>query len=151
MYPDGMLHQPSTIHIIPYKGWTKVSTSLEMVNNDPFTRHAPNYDILFDSPIEVGNQDVFGFDAAGVKYEVAMCGGGNYDKERLKKDMAKIVEAGNSHFTAKTPISIMFLSYIIISRGGGGLEHLSSTVLGASRDAYATESRLSKLFKPGCT
>ncbi|MGN6180658.1 MAG: M61 family metallopeptidase, partial [Mucilaginibacter sp.] len=36
MYPEGMLQHPSTIHIVPYKGWTKVSTSLEMVNNDPF-------------------------------------------------------------------------------------------------------------------
>jgi predicted metalloprotease with PDZ domain len=44
IYPEGMLHQPSTIHIIPYKDWTKVSTSLPMVNNDTFTRHSPNYD-----------------------------------------------------------------------------------------------------------
>src|SRR5665213_2622119 len=37
MYPDKMLHLPSTIHIEPYKGWTKVSTSLDAVNGDPFT------------------------------------------------------------------------------------------------------------------
>src|ERR1700744_4113875 len=92
MYPDGMLNNPSTIHIIPYKGWTKISTGLETVNNDPFTLHAPNYDILFDSPIEVGSQDVFGFKAAGVNYEVCMYGGGNYDREKLKKDMARIAE-----------------------------------------------------------
>ena len=91
MYPDKMLHQPSTIHIIPFKGWNTVSTSLEEVYGDPFTRYAPDYDTLFDSPIEVGNQDVFGFDVAGVKYEIAMCGGGNYDKERLKKYFAKIL------------------------------------------------------------
>src|ERR1700761_5480511 len=47
LYPDKMLHEPSTVHIIPYKGWTTVSTSLEMVNVDAFTRTAPNYDILF--------------------------------------------------------------------------------------------------------
>ena len=41
MYPDGMLHQPSTVHIIPYKGWTTVSTSLEAVNGDRFTVYAP--------------------------------------------------------------------------------------------------------------
>ena len=64
-YPAGMLHHPSTIHIMPYKGWNKVSTSLDMVNGDPFTLQVSNYDILFDSPIEVGNQDVFDFDVAG--------------------------------------------------------------------------------------
>jgi predicted metalloprotease with PDZ domain len=138
MYPDKMLHEPSTIHIIPYKGWTSVSTSLEMVNGDPFTRHAPNFDILFDSPIEVGNQDIFGFDAVGVKYEVCMVGGGNYDKERLKKDMAKIVEQETAVYGENPNKHYVFIVHNY-ARGGGGLEHLSSTTLGASRDNYATE------------
>lgn len=139
MYPEGMLHQPSTIHIIPYQGWTKVSTSLEMVNNDAFTLHSPDYDILFDSPIEVGNQDVFGFNAAGVKYEVAMYGSGSYDKERLKKDMAKIVEQETAVYGENPNKHYVFIVHNY-ARGGGGLEHLSSTVLGASRDAYASET-----------
>ncbi|GAC1305714.1 MAG: PDZ domain-containing protein [Mucilaginibacter sp.] len=138
MYPDKMLHEPSTVHIIPYKGWDKVSTSLDMVNNDPFTRQAPNYDILFDSPIEVGNQDVFGFDAAGVKYEVAMCGGGNYNKEKLKTDMAKIVEQETAIFGENPNKHYVFIVHNY-ARGGGGLEHLSSTVLGASRDSYTSD------------
>jgi len=138
IYPEGMLNQPSTIHIVPFGGWDKVSTSLEMVNNDPFTVQAPNYDILFDSPIEVGNQDVFGFEAAGVKYEVAMYGGGSYDKERLKKDMAKIVEQETAIYGENPNKHYVFIVHNNF-RGGGGLEHLSSTVLGASRDAYSTE------------
>jgi len=138
MYPDGMLMHPSTIHIIPYKGWSKVSTSLDMVNNDPFTLHSPNYDILFDSPIEVGNQDVFGFDAAGVKYEVAMYGGGTYDKERLKKDMPSIIEREAAIFGENPNKRYVFIVHNH-ARGGGGLEHLSSTVLGASREAYSSE------------
>ncbi len=139
IYPDKMLHSPATVRIIPYKGWTKVSSSLEMVNNDPFTRHSPSYDILFDSPIEIGNQDVFGFDAAGVKYEVCMVGGGNYDKERLKTDMAKIVEQETKVFGENPNKHYVFIVHNAL-RGGGGLEHLSSTTLGASRDNYATEN-----------
>lgn len=139
LYPDGMLMHPSTIHIVPYKNWDKVSTSLEMVNNDPFTRTAPNYDILFDSPIEVGNQDVFGFKAADVDYEVAMYGGGNYDKERLKKDMAHIVELETAVYGENPNKHYTFIVHNY-SKGGGGLEHLSSTVLGASRNSYNTET-----------
>ena len=138
LYPDNMLHQPSTVHIVPYKGWTTVSTSLEAVNGDTFTRQAPNYDILYDSPIVVGTQDVFGFDAVGVKYEVAMVGGGNYDKEKLKKDMAKIVEQETAVFGENPNKHYTFL-VLNAQRGGGGLEHLSSTTLGASRDGYASE------------
>jgi len=137
MYPEGMLNQPSTIHIVPFGGWDKVSTSLDMVNNDPFTVHAPNYDILFDSPIEVGNQDVFGFDAVGVHYQVAMYGGGNYDKEKLKTDIAKIVEQETAVYGENPNKHYVFIVHNYF-RGGGGLEHLSSTVLGASRDAYGT-------------
>jgi predicted metalloprotease with PDZ domain len=138
-YPEGGLNLPSTIKIIPYKGWDKVSTSLAKVGNDNFTVTAPNYDILYDSPIEVGNQDIFGFKAAGVDYEVAMYGGGNYDKERLKKDMAKIVEEQTAIYGENPNKRYVFivLNYL---KGGGGIEHLSSTVLGAARDAYATEA-----------
>ena len=138
MYPDGMLHQPSTIHIVPYQGWTKVSTSLETVNNDPFTLHAPDYDILFDSPIEVGNQDVFGFDAGGVKYEIAMCGSGNYDKDRLIKDIPLIVEKETAIYGENPNKRYVFIIHNT-SKGSGGLEHLSSTVLGAKRDGYKDE------------
>lgn len=139
LYPDKMIHQASTIHIVPYKNWSNVSTSLAMVNEDPFTRFSPDYDILFDSPIEVGQQDIFDFDAAGVKYEVAMVGGGSYDKERLKKDIAKIVETEAAVFGENPNKHYTFIVHNAL-RGGGGLEHLSSTVLGASRDAYATEN-----------
>lgn len=138
IYPANMLHHPSTIHIKPYKDWAKVSTSLEMVNGDSFTRVSPNFDILFDSPIEVGNQDVFGFDASGVKYEICMYGGGNYDKERLKKDLHQIVEQETAIYGENPNKHYVFIVHNHL-KGGGGLEHLSSTVLGASRDAYSSE------------
>ncbi len=138
LYPDGLLHHPSTIHLVPYKGWTKVSTSLEPVNGDPFTLHAPDYDILFDSPIELGNQDVIEFDVDGVHYQVAMSGGGNYDRERLKIDMAKIIRKEVAIYGENPNKRYVFIVHNT-SRGGGGLEHLSSCVLGASRDNYANE------------
>ncbi|MES2275296.1 MAG: PDZ domain-containing protein [Bacteroidota bacterium] len=139
LFPAGMIGNPSTIHIKPYKSWDKVSTSLDMVASDPFTVQAPNYDTLYDSPIEVGNQDVFGFDAAGVKYEVAMCLAGNYDKERLKKDLKKIVEKETEIFGENPNKRYVFIVHNY-AKSGGGLEHKSSTVLGAIRDGYGTEA-----------
>jgi predicted metalloprotease with PDZ domain len=137
MYPDKELALPSTVKVVPFKGWNKVSTSLEPVAGQPFTYTARNFDILFDSPLEVGNQDVFEFEAAGVKHEVAMYGGGNYDKERLKIDMAKIVTQATAVYGENPNKHYTFIVHNF-SRGGGGLEHLSSTVLGASRDGYGT-------------
>lgn len=138
MYPADSLHAASTIHIKPYKGWTTVSTSLDKVGNDAFILYSPDYDTLFDSPIEVGTQDVFSFDAAGVKYEVAMCGGGNYNREQIKADLAKIVTAETAIYHENPNKRYVFIVHNY-AKGGGGLEHLSSTVLGASRDGYTTE------------
>ena len=138
MYPEGHLKSPSTVKIVPYQGWSKVSTGLEPVAGQQFTYAAKDFDILFDSPIEVGNQDVFDFMASGVKHEVAMYGGGNYDKERLKVDMAKIVEQGTAIYGENPNKHYTFIVHNY-ERGGGGLEHLNSTVLGASRNQYGTE------------
>jgi len=138
MYPAGMIKNPSTVKIVPFGKWDQVSTGLEPVAGQKFTYHAADFDILFDSPIEVGNQDIFEFTASGVKHEVAMYGGGNYDKERLKVDMAKIVEQGTAIFGENPNKHYTFIVHNY-AQAGGGLEHLNSTVLGASRNAYGTE------------
>lgn len=135
MYPEGDLDKPSTVIIVPHKNWKKVSTGLPLVADKKFTYYAQNFDWLFDSPIEVGNQDVFEFTASGVRHEVAMVGGGNYDKEKLKIDMAKIVEQQTAIFGENPNKYYLFIVHNYQS-GGGGLEHLNSTVLGASRDGY---------------
>lgn len=138
MHPDGMIKSPSTVKIIPFNTWSKVSTGLTPVAGQIFTYHATDFDILYDSPIEVGNQDVFEFNASGVRHEVAMYGGGNYDKEKLKVDMAKIVDQETAVYGENPNKHYVFIVHNF-QRGGGGLEHLNSTTLGASRDAYNTE------------
>ena len=138
MYPEGMLKSASTVKIVPFKTWSKVSTGLSPVAGQQFTYHAADFDTLFDSPIEVGNQDVFEFTASGVKHEVAMVGGGNYDAARLKVDMAKIVEQGTAIYGENPNKHYTFIVHHFL-RGGGGLEHLNSTVLGASREQYTSE------------
>lgn len=139
MYVDGHIKNPATVTIHPFKTWSKISTGLEPVQAKANTFIAPDFDILYDSPIEVGNQDIFEFTAAGVKHEVAMYGGGNYDKERLKVDMAKVVEAETSIFNVNPNKRYVFIVHNYNS-GGGGLEHLNSTVLGASRFGYSNEN-----------
>ncbi|WP_245586321.1 M61 family metallopeptidase [Olivibacter sitiensis] len=139
MFVDDMIDRPSEVKVIPFAGWKKVSTGLELVSGKTDAYYAENFDILFDSPIEIGNQDVFTFDAAGVHHEVAMVGGGNYDKMRLQKDMAKIVEGATQIFDENPNKRYVFIVHHY-ANGGGGLEHLNSTVLGASRFAYETEN-----------
>ncbi|MBU0697159.1 MAG: PDZ domain-containing protein [Bacteroidetes bacterium] len=136
MFVDGGIADASMVTIIPYKTWSKVSTGLAPIaGGKAFTYYAKNFDWLFDSPIEVGNQDVFEFNAAGVRHEVAMVGGGNYDKEKLKVDMAKLVEKESAIFGENPNKHYVFIVHNYQS-GSGGLEHQNSTVLGAKRMGY---------------
>lgn len=145
LYPSGKLKLPSTVKIIPHKSWSKISTGLEKVATKENTYFAPDFDILYDSPIEVGNQDIFEFNAAGVSHEVAMYGGGNYDKEILKRDMAKIVHEQTKVFGVNPNKRYVFIVHNF-NTGGGGLEHLNSTVLGASRNGYGSEGGLMRFL-----
>lgn len=139
MYPDGMLSAPSTVTVKPFAGWTKISTGLEPVKGKENTFYAPDFDILFDSPIEVGNQDVFEFTVGATNYEVAMYGGGNYDTAKLIADMPKIIEKEADIFGENPNKRYVFIVHNY-NVGSGGLEHLNSTVLGVARNSYGTEN-----------
>jgi len=141
MYPDGQLKLASEIVIKPYKNWSKISTGLEKIESKSNTYFAPDFDVLYDSPIEIGNQDIFEFIAEGVQHEVAMYGGGNYNKEVLKRDMTKIISEQTKTFGVNPNKRYVFIVHNFNS-GGGGLEHYNSTVLGASRNSYNTEAGL---------
>lgn len=136
MFVDGMLDHPVEVTINRHENWSKVSTGLEEVEGKPFTYYAPDFDILFDSPIEVGNQDTFSFEASGVLHEVAMVGGGNYDKDRIINDFTVLIEECTRIFGVNPNKRYVFIVHHF-QFGGGGLEHLNSTVLGASRNAYS--------------
>ena len=81
-----------------------------------------SYDQLVDCPLEIGNQDIFEFTAAGVKHTVAMYGEANYDQESLKRDMAKIVEE-ETKIVGENPNSFyVFIVHNVVG-GDGGLDH----------------------------
>lgn len=130
---------PLTIHYYPATGWKKISTSLDMVNGDAWTRTAPNLDILFDSPVEIGNHLTANFTASGVEHEIAMYGEGNYDIEKLKTDFAKIVTAEEQIF-GEHPCKKYVVFIQNSNSAGGGLEHLNSTTLFTRRFNYQPES-----------
>ena len=138
LYPEGMLNEASEIQILPCNNWKTVSTALENFNQNPYCFYAPNFDVLYDSPLEVGNQHVFKFTAANVLHEVAMYGGGMYDEEKLTSDFKKIIEEETLIFEENPNQRYVFIIHNF-NQGGGGLEHCSSTVLGVSRTAYAAE------------
>ncbi len=138
MYPEGSKNLPSTLTVIPFKGWEKVSTGLPKVAGQKFMYRAENYDVLADSPIEIGNHEVFSFESNGVLHEVAMYGPGNYEPETLMADMKKIADESVTIF-GELPVPYYLFIVHNLPSGGGGLEHLNSTTLQTTRTSYGTE------------
>ena len=139
MYPDGHLDHPSTVLINLPEKWKQVSTGLTKAATDDFRYTADSFDVLFDSPIEIGNQDIWYFNAANVTHEFAMVGGGSYNKQQLTEDIQKIVEEETQIWGENPNTNYVFITHNY-QNGGGGLEHLNSTVLGASRNAYKMDA-----------
>lgn len=139
MYVEGYKNLKSEVNVTPRDNWKKISCGLPHEKNNPYKLYADNYDILADSPIEIGNQDIIEFEVLGIPHYVAMVGPGTYDREKIKKDFIKIIETANSVF-GKNPVKNYTFIVHNVNSGGGGLEHLNSTSLLVQRNAYSNEN-----------
>ncbi len=140
MYVDGYKDESGKVEVFPYKDFSVITTALKeaadgVMKDGSKTFVFNNYDQLVDCPIEVGNQDVFSFEAAGVKHNVAMYSFGNYDVAALKRDMAKVVESATNIFGQNPNKEYTFIIHNVVD-AQGGLEHVNSTVLSVNRWTY---------------
>ena len=133
MYLKDEKNNSGTLTIKPHKSFKKISTALKSSGGNKFA--FDNYDHLVDCPIEIGNQTEFHFMAAGVDHTVAMYGEGNYDVKKLKRDMAKVVEAETIVMGENPNKEYLFIIHNI-TVASGGLEHKNSTTLEVNRWTY---------------
>ena len=150
-FPEDHQDLGGNLTIIPHSSFKTITAPLAEASdgfsndNKAKTFVFDNFDHLADSPIEIGNQETFTFNAAGVKHNVAIYGPGNYDIEKLKIDMAKIVEATTAVFGQNPNKEYWFIIHNTDSRGGG-LEHMNSTTLNVNRWTYGPEDYIGFLY-----
>lgn len=138
MFVDGHLDLPSTLEVSPFEKWNTVSTGLPEDGSKKWTFLADNYDELVDCPIEIGNHKEIKFVAAGIPHTIAMYGEGNYNEDRLKKDLTKIVEE-LIRIMGENPVKKYVFIIHNLESGGGGLEHRNSATLQVNRWIYSPE------------
>ena len=134
MYTEKSKNSAGKLEIVPHKDFSTITTALKK-EGETNTYLFDNYDQLVDCPIEIGNQKVFDFDAAGVHHTVGMYGEGNYDIEKLKIDMAKIIESTSNVVGVNPNKQYTFIIHNVVD-GQGGLEHMNSTTLSVNRWTY---------------
>ena len=134
MYVEGRENEDIILTIVPYREWKVIATSLDpsekMKEAGSKSFNAENFDILIDSPIEIGNQEMSSFLVEGITHEVSMFGPKPIESKVFVSDLKKIVES-----TWKIFGTIPYKKYLFLidfsgadqNSKGGGLEHLSST------------------------
>ena len=129
MYVEGRMEEicHAIFHHAESTNWKKVSTALSPVNKDGKTFGALNYDILVDSPVEIGNHFTATFEKFGATHDVAISGMGDFDADWIVRQLHPIVEHGKKMF-GKLPYDRYVFQIQLYSKLYGGLEHARSHV-----------------------
>ncbi|MCH7601321.1 MAG: M61 family metallopeptidase [Planctomycetes bacterium] len=143
LYVPDRKQDPILIKIDAPPDW-KVASGLEHLPGDERTLIAPNYDVLVDSPIEIGLHDRLDFDVDGTPHEIVIWGHADYDADELTTDFATIVEAQTSIFGEMPYERYVFLIHVGAGMGGG-TEHLNSTIM-QTRRASLEDKKTYKRF-----
>ncbi|HNX51352.1 MAG TPA: PDZ domain-containing protein [Thermoanaerobaculaceae bacterium] len=126
MHPAGGLRHPVTVTLRQPEGWSRISTGLDPVEGRPGTFFAPDFDVLYDCPILIGNQEILSFEVRGIPHRIALDGIGALDRDKFTADLKRIVEAAVGLIG---DIPYRHYTFIALGKGFGGLEHANSTVL----------------------
>ncbi len=128
MYVEKYRQLPIVLQVKPFGDW-HVTTGLENVESNPNEFHIPNYDILADCPLEIGNQKDFPFDVDGTQHILTFAGDGNWNTDTLIRDISKIVRTTRDLWGSFPYKKYIFLFHCN-PQAGGGTEHLNSAVMG---------------------
>ncbi len=139
MYIDGFLKSPSTVRVLAPDVW-KVATGLPAVPGQKNTFRAENFDVLYDSPFEVSNFKTLVFNVKGIPHRIVIDGDGNYNPERMRLDVQKIVETQVEMMGGEIPYRDYTFILHLRNNAGGGLEHANSTALGYPRFGFRIQT-----------
>lgn len=123
MHVAGLLRHPVTVTFRPNDAASKISTGLDPVEGRPNTFSAPDFDVLYDCPVLIGNQEILRFEVEGIPHVIAAESLGAFDRKKFVSDIKQVVE-GSVMMIGEVPYK--HYTFIMMERGGGGLEHLNS-------------------------
>lgn len=94
LYLPGRLSLPVALTLKMPSDWHEVATGLAPVSGRADTFTAPNFDVLFDSPLLLGNQEQLHFSVRGVPHTIAVEDvPASVDRQKMAADLQRIVAA----------------------------------------------------------
>ncbi len=123
MYPDGYLQNPVKLKIVTNELLPQIYCGLDEIAGETRAFYAPDFDILYDCPIYVGQPEVLQFEVNGVSHRIVAEDLGQVPRIKIINDFKKIVETS---ITIMGDLPYRHYTFILMEGGGGGLEHLNS-------------------------
>ena len=144
VYPDGFLNTPVSIKVISLKGWTRTATGLDGVPGKPNEFTAPDFDILYDCPILMGNlEELTSFKVKGIDHRFVGYRLGDFDRAKFMDNLKKVVEAGEAVIG---DIPYKEYTFIAIGPGRGGIEHLNNTTFGFDGNGLNAPTAMNRML-----
>jgi predicted metalloprotease with PDZ domain len=136
---------PVTVTLKPLPDWSpRIATGLEPVAGQSYTFAAPDFDVLYDSPILMGKlEELPAFSVKGIPHYFVGYQLGQFDKPGFMADLSKIVTVA-SELIGDIPYK--HYTFIAIGPGGGGIEHLNSTSVAFDGNQLNTRGGRLKLY-----
>ncbi|MEX2316241.1 MAG: VOC family protein [Pirellulales bacterium] len=128
----GELDRPHEVHLNLPSNWAKSATGLTIAT-DGYAHHyrAKDFDTLIDSPIAAGNLSIHSFTVAGSRHHLVDIGNAadmvNWNGAQRAADLEIMVNETRNFWGFLPFQEYYFLNKL--ARGGGGLEHLNSTLI----------------------
>ncbi len=122
--------------------WNNIISHVDVISSERI-KGAPletlltfeNFDEMVDSPIQLGNFELFNFNVNNVIHRVAMVGMHNANIDKLKVDMQNICQT-MVNIIGEMPCKNYTFIIQNVEAGGGGLEHKNGSTLMMTRFNY---------------
>jgi predicted metalloprotease with PDZ domain len=126
MYLAGRIRHPVMVTIKPFKEWDKIATGLEPVPGRTNVFLAPDFDVLYDCPMLLGNLEILKFEVRGVPHYFAGFELGDFDRDKFIADLKAMIESAVDIIG-----EIPYKHYTILATGPGqgGIEHANSVAI----------------------
>src|SRR5215469_13264521 len=136
MHVAGLINHPVTVTFKPYRNWARVANGLDPAPGKPFTFSAPDFDVLYDCPTMLGNQEQFEFEVKGVPHYVVMENvPPTVSRTQIAADLKQIVITATELIG---DIPYKHYTFLCIGKGAGGVEHLTSAAMLFNGDSLTT-------------
>ena len=93
LYVEGLIKIPVTVRIESRKEWDRIATGLDAVEGTTDQYYAPDFDILYDCPILIGDLEALpSFEVDGIEHRFIACKPGSFNQDEFIGDLKKFIQ-----------------------------------------------------------